>query len=545
MIIKKINFGFSDTPGPQPLENPIQGIMYVPEMIMTKAQFDSAWSGVSSLADLVGVLRNADADEAGFPYFWPGNYTGSTPLDQLTDYTTLHPAIPYSVAFNGTIVTGDMTAYVDDEGYGVKFPTGSTSLTVMRRDSYRYFNFGAYQLGWTPPGNASSAYAALMAVTSDGYVCFLRLYYNRNNSTKTWLSQSLSAEVIEWLRSLPDVSTDPYADAGDSEPGGGGGTFDYTGNPPGGFEDFEFPAISAVDTGFVTLYNPTMQQLKELSAYLWSNNFDLNTFKKLVNNPMDLFLGLSILPVAIESGGAQEVGIGMVGTGVYMTIAASQWASLDCGSVTLDLLAGSYLDFDPYTTIEIYLPYIGTRTLKADEVMGKTLSVHYAIDILSGACVAWLDIDGHVTYTYMGQCATSIPIVSGDWTNLINGILSVAGSAIGGAVKGGVGGAIAGGVAAASSVAVNDSKISVERAGNISSAGGLLAHPKPFIVASSPRICKPAAQNEFEGYPLYVTLQLSSASGFTQVEKIRLTGVPATDDELSEIVSLLKSGVIL
>lgn len=343
----------------------------------------------------------------------------------------------------------------------------------------------------------------------------------------------------------PIPTTDPYDGAGDSTEGGGNGTFDYSGNPPGGFDDFVFPSISAVDTGFVTLYNPTITQLKALSNYLWSNSFDLNVFKKIVNDPMDLFLGLSIVPVAVPDGGSSEVGIGLIGSGVFMTKAASQWASVDCGSITIPNFTGGYLDYDPYTQIEIYLPYVGVRTLKADEVVGHELTVSYTIDLLSGACVAWLDVDGHLTYTYMGQCATSIPIVSGDWTNLINGIISIVGSAAGGAIKGGIGGAIAGGVAAASSVAVNDSKISVDRGGSISSAGGLIAHPKPFLIMSAPRLCKPAMQNIFSGYPDYVTHVLSDLAGYTEVEEIRLQGVPATDEELDELQMLLKSGVIL
>lgn len=361
------------------------------------------------------------------------------------------------------------------------------------------------------------------------------------------ITSSVNNNTVEFLSHLKEYvsSFDPYDGAGDSEEGGGDGTFDYSGSPPGGFDDFSFPTISAVDTGFVTLYNPTPAELKQLSNYLWSSSFDLDTFKKIFNDPMELFLGLSIVPVAVPDGGRKEVGVGLIGTEIYMTVAASQWVSVVCGSVSVPKLSGSYLDYDPYTSVEIYLPYIGVRTLKADEVIGKTLSVSYAVDILSGACVAWIDIDDHVTYSYMGQCATSIPIVSGDWTNLINGILSVVGSAVGGAVKGGVGGAIAGGVAAAASVAVSDGKISIERSGSISSAGGLLAHPKPFLILSSPRLCKPARQNEFEGYPAYVTRTIGDLSGYTEIEVMHLQGIGATEAELTEIKGLLLGGVIL
>lgn len=365
------------------------------------------------------------------------------------------------------------------------------------------------------------------------------------------------ARVIAFLNNAAEYTIDtddPYDGAGDSTTGGGGGTFDYDSNVPGGADDFTPPGINAVDAGFITLFNPTNYELKQLADYLWSNSFDIGTmFKKLFNDPMDIFLGLSIVPVAVPDGALRSVGIGLIDTGVTMHVAASQWVKVPCGqpvnskgqTTVVPNFSGSYLDYDPYTQIEIYLPFIGVRSLKADEVVGRSLKVTYWVDILSGACVAWIDVNGVPLYTYMGQCATNIPISGGDWTNIINGVLSVVGGAVGGAVKGGVGGAIAGGVAATSAVAITDGKISVERSGTISSSAGLLAPQKPYLVISAPRLCKPEKQNTFEGYPLYVTKVLNKCKGFTQVEKIHLKDIYGLDEELTEIVSLLKEGVII
>lgn len=354
-------------------------------------------------------------------------------------------------------------------------------------------------------------------------------------------------EIDFYTNHLPiDItSTDPYADAGDSGPGGGEGTFDYTGNPPGGWDPSLVPDISATDTGFVTLFNPTIAELQSLSNYLWSSAFDLNTFKKIFNDPMELFIGLSIVPVYVPDGGRKQVGIGLIDTGVYMTLAGSQWVTVDCGTLNVPNFTGSYLDYDPYTRVEIYLPFIGVRTLKADEVSGKAVHVGYWVDLLSGACVAWIDINNVPMYQFMGQCATSIPMASGEWTSLINGIIGAVGAVASGAAAGGVGGAIAGGVAAASSVAVNDSKIQVERSGAITSAAGLVALQMPVLYISAPNLHKPANQNMFEGYPAYYTATLGDVSGYTTIESIRLQGIPATEPELEEIETLLKGGVIL
>ncbi len=356
--------------------------------------------------------------------------------------------------------------------------------------------------------------------------------------------QDETVEEDDITNEIP-AGPDPYWNAPDSEPDSSPGTYDYSGNPPGGAGTDPDPSLSATDAGFITIFNPTTAELRSLASYLWSNSFDINIFKKLFNDPMDIFLGLSILPVSIPDGGRIEVGIGLIGTGVFMTKAATQWVTLDCGYKEIPNYTHSYLDYDPYTSVEIYLPFVGSRTLKADEVMGKTLHVTYKIDILSGACAVWVDSGNTNLYVFMGQCAMSVPVASGDWTNVINGVLSVVGGAAGGAVKGGVGGAIAGGVAAASSVAVTDGKISVDRSGAISSAGGFRAPKKPYLVISSPNVCKPANQNTYEGYPLYVTYKIGDLSGFTQIELTNLSNIPATDGELAEIKQLLLSGVIL
>lgn len=359
------------------------------------------------------------------------------------------------------------------------------------------------------------------------------------------ISDPPEAETFYGDAETTGESFDPFEDATDEPIGGGGGTFDYSGNPPGDDTGYTFPTISAADAGFITIYNPTTAELKQLSSYLWSNGFNLDSLKKLFNNPMDLFLSLAVLPVPIPDGGRAEVGIGLIHTGVTMTKASSQWVSLVCGSVTIPKLTGSYLDYDPYTSVQIYLPFVGVKTLRADEVVGRTLRVAYKIDILSGACVAWISVDNHVIYSFMGQCSMPVPMNSSDSSGIFAGLASIVAGAAVGAAKGGGAGAIAGGLAAASSVAVADGKIDVTRSGTIASTGGFLAHKKPFLIINAPRLRATPNQQKYEGYPSYWTYKLANLSGFTIVEQINLSNVHATEDELSEIKQLLMSGVIL
>lgn len=348
--------------------------------------------------------------------------------------------------------------------------------------------------------------------------------------------------LIQWLKQLNSTpeSTDPYTPGGESDTGGGNGSFDDTTVP---ITIPSIPTISAVDTGFITLFNPTQAQLRALASYMWSASFDLTTLRKLFADPMDCILGLSIVPVAVPDGGLSQVTVGNNATGIQMIKAGAQYVSVDCGSININEFWGAYLDYSPYTKVDLYLPYIGTHAINTDDVMNKTIHVLYHVDILSGACTAFVECDGTVLYEFIGQCSSSIPITGKDWTNVINGVLGVAGS-IGTMVA--TGGASAPmSVPVLASSAVNALKPNVEKSGSMSGTGGMMAVQVPYIIVTRPKQALPSGQNAMEGYPSYITRELGSLSGYTEVADIHLTGIPCTQQELDEIERLLGEGVYL
>ena len=136
----------------------------------------------------------------------------------------------------------------------------------------------------------------------------------------------------------------PYAYDGNSGMGGGDGKYDLSSDGETAVPDL--PDIDAADLGFVTMYNPTKSQLKDLAAFMWSNAFDLNTYKKLFTDPMDSIIGLAIVPVSPSIGGSKNVMFGQIDSGVNMNYLTSQYVKVDCGSVDIDKYVGSFLDYD-------------------------------------------------------------------------------------------------------------------------------------------------------------------------------------------------------
>ena len=355
------------------------------------------------------------------------------------------------------------------------------------------------------------------------------------------------------LNGTPAGGTDPYDPTGDDESGTGGGEGDQDNwdddsdpnpVPP-------VPSLEASDAGFIELYAPTVAQLKSLANYMWGNSFDLDTFKKLFADPMDCILGLSIVPVNV-TGSAGTVHVGNINTGVSMNKASSQYAEVNCGTVTITEKYHSYLDYSPYRKISIFLPYIGTRDLDIDIVNGTTIGVKYHVDVLTGGLVAFVTVNGNVIENYSGQCSMNVPITGRDFSNTILGITTLVSGAAGAVATGGLSApvtaaTIAGGASAAASTAgtVMNSKPNIQKGGSIGSSCGIMGNQKPYIILERPNLCLPGNQSSYTGYPSYITRTLGTLSGFTQVQDIKLNGFSMTETERNELLSILRSGVIL
>lgn len=348
--------------------------------------------------------------------------------------------------------------------------------------------------------------------------------------------------------------TDPYVDptgGGESEPGGGDEDQDNWDDDTDPNPVPPLPTVEATDAGFIELYAPTITQLKNLANYMWSNNFDLDLFKKLFADPMDCILGLSIVPVNVQ-GSTGNVTVGNIPTGVSMNKASSQYAAVDCGTVTVNEKLHSYLDYAPYRKASIFLPYIGTKELDIDILNGSSIGVVYHVDVLTGGLVAYITVNGNVIAHYNGQCAVNVPISGRDFSNTFHTICTLVAGAAGTAASGGLtapvsAASVAGLVSAGASTANNvmNAKPTIQIGGSIGSSTGLLAIQKPYLIIERPNLCRPANQNMYTGYPSYVTTKLGSIIGFTQVQDIYLNNFTMTDSERNELLSLLRTGVIL
>lgn len=338
-------------------------------------------------------------------------------------------------------------------------------------------------------------------------------------------------------------SNDPYKPGGSSGSGGGTGSFDRDNDD---VSIPNLPTLSAVDSGFITVYSPTLDQLKALASYMWSTNFT-DIINKLFADPMDTILGLNVLPISIPTT-SSTVKVGNVDTQVVMNKASSQYFKVNCGSLTLNEYWGSYLDYSPYTKVDLFLPFIGTVPLDTDAVMGKNINVTYHIDIVSGACVAYILVNGVCLYNFTGNCASSVPVTSQSFDSTVSAALNVAGLATSGAAliaTGGMTAPLAASSIVSSANTIANSKPSIAKSGSCTGSAGMLSVMYPYLIVEYPNQCLPSNQNVYSGYPSYVTAEIGTLTGYTEIEKCHLENMTCTDSELNEIYELLESGVIL
>lgn len=377
---------------------------------------------------------------------------------------------------------------------------------------------------------------------------------------------------------------DPYQEIDGESDIPGGDTIQVPGSP----------TVTATSSGFIGLFAPTSAQMKLLADYMWTDfggtgATEVDVLKEIVQalkrsicNPLDYVIGLSIIPSqGLSIGSNQEIRFGFTNSGISFPRLTSQFFVVDCGSLSFDTLCDdTFLDYAPYSKFSIYLPYIGFRVVDANDFVGHTIGVIYHGDVVTGGLTAFILKDGSVMYQYSGSCSLNVPLRADAWSSTIASTISLARSippapTPGGSTSGGGGSSESvpsgnswtdsandylralgpvgnpgatgqNGLHAASNLAFNPSLIApqVMRSGAISGGAGQLGVQKPYVVREAVRFHSTKGMNTLAGYPSYYFMPLSSMHGYTVVEEVHIHGITATAEEISEIESLLKGGVI-
>lgn len=344
-------------------------------------------------------------------------------------------------------------------------------------------------------------------------------------------------------------------------PGTNDGTGGYTPNSePVGVP--YLPTGGSVSTGSIKSFLVSPAIVTALFKRLWNNSlFDVITWQKIIEEPLDSIVSLICVPVTPSTGGTGAIQLGNIDTEVTAPIINNQYVSVNAGSVAIPEYWASALDYSPYTKIELFIPGVGIRSVKPEDVIKQTVSLIYNFDVLTGNFVANVKCGQSVLYKFPGNMKATIPITSRVYSAL-EAVMKGAGQTVNAYATGAMtaeskpdataesveAAATKSAAGAAISAAINVamSKVAIQRSGDISGSTSLLDDFTPYFIIHRPVQSLADNFKAFKGYPSNVTAVLSSLSGYTEVEYIHLQNISgATDSELTMIEGLLKRGVII
>lgn len=339
-------------------------------------------------------------------------------------------------------------------------------------------------------------------------------------------------------------------------------------------------SASSGRVNFNAMYAMKGTQVNELLDYLDTSTF-INDIKLLFNTPIENIVSLRVYPFDVrdntdiaERPDDTVILINKVNTAVYgYSLDYQNLKVLEAGYFVFPKKYFNFLDYSPYTTIDLYLPYIGFVKVDPQLVLGKITYVDYVADLASGKCTAFISVaDGgdsetkDIIMSCDGTIGHEIQIGGGQGAEIARNMLKLGIGATAGTVAtvagavatGGAStplsaaaatGAVSGGVSLLANTAVNAiaaAQVHVNKGSASQPTISAYAPQKPYAIITRPTIAEPTSYARDYGKPCGKTFTLGALTGFTVVDSIHVEGLAtATSDEVAEVERLLKQGVIL
>lgn len=323
------------------------------------------------------------------------------------------------------------------------------------------------------------------------------------------------------------------------------------------------PVNTALNSGSTTYFYMGKAGLTSFIKWFWNDtgNFETivnNYISNLYGNLKECISGVYHFPCALNAlcstTGNKEIVIGRYKTGIKADFLEKPPKNKLLGTVNLNddkwKKTNSFLDFDGYTTIAMYLPYLGIVDLPTKTVQNTKISVYYAVDVPSMQLKYTIKSNGIIVHEQVVQFGDEVPIsLSSGLQNVTNTVSAVTSGVTDFATIGVVGG---GKKAVASTLlrSVADAHTTTDGItvkGTSSGVMGKWGSLRCTLIVTKPISKRPSNYAKIKGNLICDTYKLASLNGFTVCESPRITftqGKP-TEKEIEEIYSLLEQGVIL
>ena len=315
-------------------------------------------------------------------------------------------------------------------------------------------------------------------------------------------------------------------------------------------------------------YAATGLEVGKLIDWLMTDDF-LTNISKFFNEPTEYLIGCKYYPfdlslhspLGVGPAGAYRVGnmntpIGVTAAPIY----SDYNRKLGECSFLVEPYYGNFLDYSPYSAYDLYLPYIGYKSINPNDVVNRTLKVVYYTDLTEGRVLAQVWTDTTMLESYEGQLAYDIPLSSSDGREravktiqmAANAVSTIGGAAYGGAAFGtskrvanrAAKAAVGGAISAAPDIIsqVTSMAPQIDKGGAVSSDINGFNPQDVYLIMTRPIMAQPKNFAQVQGYAASYGGTVSEFSGYLQCREIS-GGTGATAAENDMINELLRGGI--
>ena len=279
-------------------------------------------------------------------------------------------------------------------------------------------------------------------------------------------------------------------------------------------------------------------ELKKLGQFLWSSDFFDNVL--LVNNsPIENIISLkALIGTVTTTGTSQALALGNVTTTASAT-PCNESITINVGSITLPRKYNNFLDFEPYTKVQIYLPFYGCAMLDSSLVIGRTITIKYIIDVITATSKIKIIHDNKTLYEFKTTCGSDLPITSSNRASVEMGYLS-SGVGMGISIASGN---VLGGLASGLSMA--QSQYHSSTSGNVSGVLNFHDSRMVTVLVDRPVYTELRNFNKTHGRVCNLSKTLRDLRGFTKCAENAQIPFNCLDEERNMIIEQLTNGVII
>lgn len=304
----------------------------------------------------------------------------------------------------------------------------------------------------------------------------------------------------------------------------------------------------------------------------------------LVTEPMQAIVSLHAYPFTPTLGASTTIKLGKYDTNIAANKLTQKVETVNFAGVPVFPRFGDcFLDYEPYTRYEVYVPFCGTVKLNAADILGHNLNVKLKVDMETGVCTGYILADDLCIETVSGTCGVQLPFSGLDTATINANIVSsniraksaessATASILSTFTPSGLGAAVSNPFGFADKL--TQAQLSTEQAKydlnhiqanphNIGAASPLtgwcmdlnarllIYYPTGGAIddgnppQTMPKLKDLTTYAHTTGFATVEAGTLSNYTGFTQVSTVDLSGIIATESELNEIRNLLQSGVYL